>query len=80
MEQFVLVPAAVYNNSFNSQSVTRQELAKYQPLKNPTYQTDMLQREKNEKVFAKADYLVDKFFSCPSIKLSNSVTLILDGV
>ena len=29
MEQFVLVPASVYNNSVTTQSVTKQELPKY---------------------------------------------------
>ena len=31
-------------------------------------------------MFSKADTLVDKILSCPRIKLSNSQTLILDGV
>ena len=34
----------------------------------------------NKKLFSKADSLVDKILSCPRIKLSNSQTLILDGV
>ena len=29
MEQFVLVPASVYNKSVTTQSVTKQELPKY---------------------------------------------------
>ena len=37
MEQFVLVPASVYNKSLITQSVTKQELPKYQPSQNPTY-------------------------------------------
>ena len=32
------------------------------------------------KLFSKVDSLVDKILSCPRIKLSNSQTLILDGV
>ena len=31
-------------------------------------------------MFSKADSLVDKNLSCPRIKLSNSQTLVLDGV
>ena len=80
MEQFVLVPASVYNKSLITQSVTKQELPKYQPLQNPTYQIDSLKKEINEKLFSKADSLVDKILSCPRIKLSNSQTLVLDGV
>ena len=34
----------------------------------------------NKKLFSKADSLVDKILFCPRIKLSNSQTLILDGV
>ena len=80
MEQFVLVPAFVYNKSLNTQSVTKQELPKYQPLQNPTYQTDSVKKEINKKLFSKADSLVDKILSCPHIKLSNSQNLTLDGV
>ena len=80
MDQFVLVPASVYNKSLITQSVTKQKLPKYQPSQNPTYQIDSLKWEINKKLFSKADSLVDKFLSCPRIKLSNSQTLILDGV
>ena len=80
MDQFVLVPASVYNKSLNTQSVTKQERAKYQPSQNPTYQIDSLKKEINKKLFSKADSLVDKISSSPRIKLSNSETLILDGV
>ena len=80
MDQFVLVPASVYHKSFITQSVTKQELPKYQPSQNPTYQTDSLKKEMNKKLFSKADTLVDKMLSCPSIKLSNSHTFNLDGV
>ena len=80
MEQFVLVPASVYNKNLNTQSVAKQELPKYQPSKNPTYQVDSLKKEINKKLFSTADSLVDKILSCPRIKLSISQTLILDGV
>ena len=80
MEQFVLVPVSVYSKSLNTQSVTKQELPKYQHSQNPTYQVDSIKKEINKKLFSKGDSLVDKFFSCPRIKLSNSQTLILDGV
>ena len=80
MEQFVLVPASVYDKSLITQSVTKQELPKYQPLQNHTYQIDSLKKEINKKLFSKADSLVDKKLSCPRIKLSSSQTLALDGV
>ena len=80
MEQCVLVPAPVYNKSLINQSVTKQELPKYQPSQNPTYQVDSLKKEINKKIFSEADSLVDKILSCPRIKLSNSQTLYLDGV
>ena len=80
MVQFVLVPASVYNKRLITQSVTKQELSKYQPSQNPTYQVDSLKKDINRKLFSKADSLVDKNLSCPRIKLSNSQTLFLDGV
>ena len=76
MDQFVIVPASVYNKSLITQSVTKQELPKYQPSQNPTYQIDSLKKEINKKFFSKADSLVDKMLSCPLMKLSNSETLI----
>ena len=78
MEQFFLVPASVYNKS--AQSVTKQELPKYTAEQPPTYQIDSLKKEINKKLFSKADPLIDKIFSCSRIKLSNSQTIILDGV
>ena len=39
-----------------------------------------LKKEINKKLFSEADLLVDKNLSCPRIKLSNSQTLLLDGV
>ena len=80
MEQFVLVPASVYNKSLITQSVTKQEFPKDQPLQNPTCQLDSLKKEINKKLFSKADSFVDKILSCPPIKLSNSQSLVLDGV
>ena len=76
MEQFVLVPASVYNK--NAQSVTKQELPKYKTEQPPTYQIDSLNL--NKKLFGKEDTLIDKILSCSRIKLSNSQTIILDGV
>ena len=80
MDQFFLVLASVYNKSLITQSVTKQQLPTYQPSQNPTYQIDSLKKVINKKLFSKADSLVDKNLSCPRIKLSNSETLILDGV
>ena len=78
MEQFVLVPASVYNES--AQSVTKQELPKYKAEQPPTYQIDSIKRDINKKLFGKADPLIDKILSCSRIKRSNSQTIFLDGV
>ena len=80
MDQFVLVAASVYNKSLITQSVTKQELPKYQASQNRTYQIELLKKEINKKFFSKADSLVDKILPCPRFKLSISHTLILDGV
>ena len=78
MEQFVLVPASVYNKSVTTQSVTTQELPKYKAEQPPTYQVDSLNI--NKKLFGKADTLTDKILSCSRNKLLNSQTTVLDGV
>ena len=78
MEQFVLVPASVYNKSVTTQSVTMQEFPNYKTEQPPTYKIDTLNL--NKKLFGKADTLIDKILSCSCIKLSNSQTIILDGV
>ena len=78
MEQFVLVPASVYNKSVTTQSVTKQELPKCKAEQPSTYQIDSLNL--NKKSFGKADPLIDKILSCSRIKFSNSQTIILDGV
>ena len=80
MEQFVLVPASVYNKSVTTQSVTKKELPKYEAEPPPTYKIDSLKRDINKKLFGKADSLIDKILSCSRIKLSNSQTIALDGV
>ena len=72
MEQFVLVPASVYNKSVTTQSVPRQELPQYRAEQPPTYQIDSLKRDINKKLFGKADTLIDKILSCSRIKPSNS--------
>ena len=80
MQQFVFVPASVYNKSVTVQSVTKQELPKYKAEQPPTYQIDSLKRDINKKLFVKADSPIDKILSCSRIRLSNSQTIILDGV
>ena len=80
MEQFVLVPASVYNKNVTTQSVTKQELPKYKTEQPPTYQIDSLKKDINKKLFGKADTLKDKNLSCSRIKISNSQIKILDGV
>ena len=72
MEQFVLVPASVYNKSLITQSVTKQELPKYQPSQNPTYQVDSFKKGINKKLFSKAGSLEDKNSSCPRIHVLSS--------
>ena len=71
-------PASVYNKSVTTQSFTKQELQKYEAEQPPTYQIDSLNL--NKKLFGKADALIDKILSCSRIKLSNSQTIVLDGV
>ena len=80
MELFVLVPASVYNKRVTTQSVRKQELPKYKAEQAPTYEIDSLKRDINKKLIGKADPLIDKILSCSRIKLSNSQTIILDGV
>ena len=80
MEQFVFVPASVYNQSVTTQSVTKQEFSKYKAEQPPTYQGDSLKRDINKKLFGKADTLMDKILSCSRIKLSISQTIIFDDV
>ena len=80
IEQFVLLPASVYNKNLIIQSVTKQDLPKDEPSQNFTYQIDSHKKEINKKLFSEADPLVDKILSCQRTKLSNSQTLILDGV
>ena len=81
MEQFVLVPASLHNKkSLITQSVTKQELPKYQILQKATNQIDSFKKEINKKLLSKADSLVDKILFCSRIRLSNSQTLIADAV
>ena len=63
MEQFVLVPASVYNKSMTAQSVTKKELPQYKVEQPPTYQIDSLKSDINKKLFGKADTLIDKILS-----------------
>ena len=80
MEQFVLVPLPVYNSSNSSTIVTKQELPKYKPEQTPTYRKDTLKKEINQQLSTSASPLVNKILESPRIKLSNSNTLILDGI
>ena len=80
MEQFVLVPASVYNNSVNTQSVTKLELPTYKTEQPPTYQLDPLKRDMNKKLFDESDTLIDEILSCSRFMLSNSQTIVLDCV
>ena len=79
MEQSLLVLGSVYNKSFITQSVTKQELPKYQPSQNPSNQNDSL-KDLNKKLFSKADSLVDKILFCLRIKLQIRKLYFLDEV
>ena len=70
----------MYNKSVTTQSITKQELPKYKAEQPPTYQIVSLKRDINKKLIGKADPLIDKILSYSRIKLSNSQTIILDGV
>ena len=80
MEQFVLVPASVYNKSVTTQSVIKQQLLKYKAEQPRTYQIDFLKKDNYKKLFGKADTLIDKISSGSRIKFAISQTIILDGV
>ena len=80
MEHFVLVPLSVYNNSNSPSIVTKQELPKYKPEQTPMYHKDTLKKEINQQLSTSASPLVNKISESPRIKLSNSNSLILDGI
>ena len=80
MKQFFLVPLSVYNSSNNPTIVTKHELPKYTPEQTPTYHKDTLKKEINQQLSTNASPLVNKSLESPCIKLSNSNTLILDGI
>ena len=80
MEQFVLVPLSVYNSSNSSTIATKQELPKYKPEQTPTYHKDTLKKEINQQHSTSASPLVNEVLESPRIRLSNSNTLILDGI
>ena len=80
MEQFVLVPLSVYNSRTNPTSVTKQVLPKYKPNQTPTCQKDRLKKELNQHLSTIASPRVNKCLESPRIRLSNSNTLILDGI
>ena len=69
MQQFVLVPAFVYNYSLKNQSVTKQKLPKYQPLQNPTFQFVSNKEEINKKLLAKANPFVLSMYQ--ALRLGN---------
>ena len=71
---------SVYSKSLNMESVTEQELPKYQPFQLPKYQIDLLKKKISKKLFADTDSLVDKILSCLCIRVSKWQTFFLDGV
>ena len=80
MEQFVLVRASLYNKSVTRQSVTKQELPKCEAEQPPTYQINSLKRDFNQKLFSKANTLIDKILPLSRINFSNSQTMTWDSV
>ena len=80
MEQFVLVPLSVYSSSNSPNIATKQELPKYKPVQTPTYHRDTIKKEVNQQLSKSASPVVNKSLESPRIKLSNSNTLILDGI
>ena len=80
MEQFVLVPLSVYNSSNSPTIVTKQEPPKNKPEQTPTYHKDTLKKEINQQLSTSASPLINKILESPRIKLSNSKSLILDGI
>ena len=80
MEQFVLVPLSVYKSSNNSTIVTKLEQPKYKPDQTRTNHRDTLKKENNQQLSASAYRLLNKTLESPRVKLSNSNTLIVDGI
>ena len=80
MEQFVQVPLSVYNSSNNPTIVTKQEIPKFTLEQAHMYHRDTLRKEINQQLSASASPLVNKVLESPRIKLSISITLILDGI
>ena len=80
MEQFVLVPLSGYSSRNNPTIVAKQELPKYKPEQTPKYHKDTFKKEINQQLSTSASPLVNKISESPRIKLSNSNTLILDGI
>ena len=80
MQQFVLKPLSVYKGSNNSTIVTKQELHKHKPEQAATYHKDTLKKEINQQLSTSASPLVNKTLEFPRIKLSDSNTLILNGI
>ena len=72
MDQSGLVPASVYRKNLTAQLITKQDLSEYEAQQNPKYQNDLLEKEINQKFFAKADSLVEKTLPYPHIKFSDS--------
>ena len=80
MQQFVPVHLTVYNSSNSSTVFTEQELPKYKSEQTPMYHKDTSKKEIDQQLSTSASPLVNKTLESPRIKLSNSNTLILDGI
>ena len=81
MEQFAPVPLSVYNsNTNNPNTVTKQELPKFKPDQNPTYQKITVKKENIHHLIASAIPLPDKILESPRILLSIFNTKFFDGL
>ena len=72
MKQFVLVPVCVYITKLTFLLILKQEPPEYQAQQNPSNHIKLPEREVIRKLFDIADLLVDRFISCPRIRLAKS--------
>ena len=80
MEQSVLLLLSVYNSRNNPTVVTRKKPPEYKPEQIPTFRKDTLKNEINQQLSTSAFTLFNKDLDPPCIKLSNSNTLIRNGI
>ena len=67
----------MYIESLTTQSITKQDVAKYQAQQNPSHQVDQFWKQKTRGFLRKGDSLKNKVWPCPRIKNSTSQSIIL---